>query len=341
MEHQTMSFMGGFSHLLQAHELAHQWFGDKVTCGSWSDIWLHEGFATYLEGLTYQFGLGPNTWLNWKTSKVANITSQPGGSVFVADTTSVDRIFSGRLSYNKGAMVINMLRWKLGDEAFFKGVRNYLDDPKLAYDYARTIDLQKQLEMAGDQDLTEFFKDWFYGEGFPSYELIWEADGNRLVVQASQTTAHPSVDFFEMPLPLYVAGVGRDTLLRLDHTAQNQRFEFVLPFEATEIVFDPNSELISANNIVLPGLVGFRDNKLSDFGIRVFPNPAKEKVYLHWDNPDLLIQQVFLFDNHGRRVKIVHGQLASFIDIQELPVGSYLLWISTNQGVTSSVLVKN
>lgn len=104
MEHQTMSFMGGFSHLLQAHELAHQWFGNKVTCGSWQDIWLNEGFATYLEGLTYNYGLGPNTFPNWLAGKITHVTSDPGGSVFVTDTSSVGRIFSSRLSYSKGGV---------------------------------------------------------------------------------------------------------------------------------------------------------------------------------------------------------------------------------------------
>ncbi|MFN3786031.1 MAG: M1 family metallopeptidase, partial [Thiothrix sp.] len=137
-EHQTMSFMCCFSHGLQAHELAHQWFGDKVTCGSWRDIWLNEGFATYLEGLTQEAGIGTMDFSTWLRNKIASVTSQPGGSVWVDDTTSVNRIFNGRLSYDKGGMLLHMLRWKLGDTHFFQGVRNYLNDPRLAYGYAKT-----------------------------------------------------------------------------------------------------------------------------------------------------------------------------------------------------------
>lgn len=119
-EHQTMSFMGGWSHGLQAHELAHQWFGDKVTCGSWRDIWLNEGFATYLEGLTQEAGIGTIDFKSWLQGKINNVTSATGGSVWVDDTTSVNRIFNGRLSYDKGGMLLHMLRWKLGDANFFK-----------------------------------------------------------------------------------------------------------------------------------------------------------------------------------------------------------------------------
>ncbi len=139
MEHTTVSFMGSFSRGLIAHELAHQWFGDKITCGSWKDIWLNEGFATFLTGLVSENLDGPEGHLDWKTSKINSITSQPDGSVYLsdADTTSVSRIFSSRLTYNKGSMVLHMLRKKLGDEVFFQGVKNYLSHPDLAYAYAK------------------------------------------------------------------------------------------------------------------------------------------------------------------------------------------------------------
>src|SRR5690606_34291857 len=101
MEHTTMSTMVNLNFELSAHELAHQWFGNKVTCGSWADIWLNESFATYLTGLSYEHLLSAEEWNSWKSGLQNNIKSQPGGSVFVNDTTSRSRIFDGRLSYNK------------------------------------------------------------------------------------------------------------------------------------------------------------------------------------------------------------------------------------------------
>jgi aminopeptidase N len=136
MEHTTVSFMGSFGRELIAHELAHQWFGDKVTCASWKDIWLNEGFATYLSGLVVENLDGAASFTSWKAARIQSITSAPNGAVYLsnADTLNVNRIFSDRLSYNKGAMVAHMLRFKMGDAKFFQGMKNYLADPGLAFD---------------------------------------------------------------------------------------------------------------------------------------------------------------------------------------------------------------
>ena len=142
MEHTTVSFMGGFSRGLIAHELAHQWFGDKITCGSWQDIWLNEGFATYLTGLVTEDFDGEAAFRGWRSGKISSITSSSSGSVYIPaqDTTTVGRIFSSRLSYNKPSMVLHMLRKKLGDATFYQGLQDYLSDPNFAYGYAKTPD---------------------------------------------------------------------------------------------------------------------------------------------------------------------------------------------------------
>src|SRR4051812_9397208 len=98
MEHQTSTFIVNIGESLIAHELGHQWFGDKVTCGSWKDVWLNEGFATFLASL-YMEKKYPSSAINNRQSDINTITSQPGGSVLVDDTTNVNRIFDDRLSY--------------------------------------------------------------------------------------------------------------------------------------------------------------------------------------------------------------------------------------------------
>lgn len=251
MEHQTMSFMGGFSVDLQAHELAHQWFGDKVTCGSWQDIWLNEGFATYSVGLIYEATSANLFWPSWKNILNNSITSQPGGSVFVRDTSQVGRIFDGRLSYSKGAFLLHMIRWTIGEEAFFTAIRNYINDPDLAFRYARTDDLIDAFETASNMDLSEFFNDWFYGEGYPSYSahIVNPQLGDSLMIILDQTTSHPSVDFFEMPVPIQLIGAsGEDTTVIVNHIEHDQVSFFEIPFQVESATIDPDIWLISRGN---------------------------------------------------------------------------------------------
>ncbi len=200
MEHTTVSFMGGFSRGLIAHELAHQWFGDKITCGSWQDIWLNEGFATYLTGLSNKYLDGEASFKSWRIDKISSATSQTSGSVYVPaqDTTNVGRVFSSRLSYNKPSMVLHMLSRQLGEATFFQGVQEYLADPNFAYGYAKTPDFQAKMEAVSGEDLSEFFNDWIYGQGYPSYTIEWNRiNTSEIQIVVNQTQSHNSVSFLK------------------------------------------------------------------------------------------------------------------------------------------------
>ncbi|HMN05559.1 MAG TPA: M1 family aminopeptidase [Flavobacteriales bacterium] len=326
MEHQTMSFMGTYNKEVACHELAHQWFGDKVTCHSWAELWLNEGFATYLAALNYQY-LEPFYWPIWKRQKVDHVTSQPGGSVFVTDTVDQGRLFDSRLTYNKAALVVHMLRWVCGDSAFYAGLRNYLDDPALAYGTATTGDLQAHLEAASGLDLDGFFADWYYGEGYPSYTTIWGQDPDGTVtVNLSQVPSHPSVDFFEMPVPLLFRGGGTDSTIVLDNTVNDQFFSFHLPFEVDTVLFDPDIWLISAQNFV----TRVDDPQGMASSVAVYPNPSSSEI--HWHAPMLgRMQSVVIYDATGRKV-LKGGAHATSLDISRLPAGQYVLELKGSAG---------
>ena len=341
MEHQTMSFMGGFSYDLQAHELAHQWFGDKVTCGSWQDIWLNEGFATYLTGLTKEFIANEDVFLSWKRGRINNITSQSGGSVWVDDTTSVSRIFNGRLSYNKGAMLLHMLRWKIGDENFFQGVNNYLNDPEIAFSYAQTQDFKQHLENQSGIDLTEFFNDWYYGEGYPSYHIDWYPTDNGSVITVNQTTSPESVDFYEMPLPIYFGGEDHDTIVTVDHLFSGQTFEIDLPFNIDSISIDPELWLISANNTVEEISVNTDEFPFSDAELTVYPNPFSNVLNIHISNQNQDPLIIKVVDISGKVRLIRNEDMSQFtLDLSTVEPGIYSLSIQTKDHFITRKVIK-
>jgi aminopeptidase N len=273
MEHQTNSFMVNMSETLLVHEAAHQWFGDKITCGTWRDIWLNEGYAVFCVNYNVEKHYPENTLLNLYRSQINNITSKPNGVVYVDDTTNAARIFDSRLTYNKGGWVLQMLRWKLGDSTFFRATRNYLNDPALRYNYARTEDLKKHFERESGTNLTEFFKDWVYGQGFPSYKLQWAAAGGAWVqTTLSQTTSDTSVKFFEMPVPIRFKNSTRDTIIVLNHTRNAQMDFFRLGFIPDSAFIDPKLKLISANNAVVKAELFPNAGNAA-----VFPNPIGDQ----------------------------------------------------------------
>ncbi len=129
MEHQTMTTLVNFSFLLVAHELAHQWFGDYVTCETWQDIWINEGFASYSEYLANQYLVSQTEADSWIIRTHEYVKSVPGGSVFVPEeyANDEDRIFEYRLTYSKGAAIIHMIRQEVGnDDLFFNILREFL-----------------------------------------------------------------------------------------------------------------------------------------------------------------------------------------------------------------------
>lgn len=340
MEHTTVSFMGGFSRGLIAHELAHQWFGDKVTCGSWRDIWLNEGFATYLAGLVEENLDGEADFLNWRQTKISYITSNIAGSVYVpaADTTNVSRVFSSRLSYDKASMVLHMLRKKLGDTDFFQGLTNYLDAPDLAFDYAHTSDFISQMEAQSGLDLAEFFNDWIYGEGYPMYDITWnqDADAGNVNIIVNQSTSMPtSVAFFEMNLPIRFVGVNGETLdVTVDSNFNGQSFSLPAGFTVSDVLFDPEYDLISKFNTVT---LSNKPLEISDTEIEIYPNPSSTSFFIK--KPEsVIVNHVKIYDLAGKLVTVTDG--VAMVDASHLSSGIHKVLIETDKGTIQKSFVK-
>ena len=340
MEHQTMSFVGNFSYELLAHELAHQWFGNHITCGSWQDLWLNEGFATYAAGLCYE-RFSPNLyWKIWKGNQVDFISSSPGGSVFVTDTMDIPRLFDARLTYSKAAMLLHMLRWKIGDDNFFTALRNYQNNPLLSHSYARNIDLKNELEIASGQNLDEFFNDWYWGEGYPSYQLSYDQDNANLIsFTLSQSQSHPSVSFFEMPIPVLFKNALHDTTIVFNHTFSGQSFSAQLNFKVDSVIIDPTNWIVCNQNIVTQT----HDFSVSNTSLKLFPNPAQEYITLEAIGN---IESITIYSIDGKIIKSNYVLPSSqnkslLVDIIDLQAGTYGLNIITKENIFNTKFVKH
>lgn len=337
MEHTTVSSMFNFSRDLIAHEMAHQWFGDKITCGTWKDIWLNEGLTEYMSGMVYEYLDGATTFVNWKSNKITSITSQPGGATYLTDAgaLNVNTIFSSRLTYNKGSMITHMLRWKLGDVKFFQALKSYLADPALAYGYAVTANLKSHLEAADNgNSLTEFFNDWLYNQGYPTYTITaqnWGTGQVKIIV--NQTQSHSSVTFFEMPLEIRLTGSGAQVLdVVVNNTTNAQEFIVSVPFVVTGVAFDPNKHIISKNNTATLGTETFDMNS----AISVYPVPSENELTIQFPS-NVTLYKVEIYNNLGQLLKT---DFKNILDISGLSSGVHFLKIETSEGIFHKNFIK-
>jgi Aminopeptidase N len=340
-EHQTSTFIVAPDESLMAHELAHQWFGDKITCASWQDIWLNEGFATHLAAM-YMEQKNPSNSLAVRKEEIDYITSVPGGSVWVDDTTNVYRIFDGRLSYYKGSHLLYMLRWKLGDPVFIKALRKYLIDPAVSYGFANTGDLKRNLEQASGTNLDKFFKEWYYGQGYPTYHVKWNQAGDSYVrIIIGQETSDPSVNFFEIPLALRFKNATQEKTIVIDPEFNGQAFFQNIGFVADSVTIDPEYWIISRNNTSEK----FTDNANGANVVQVFPNPVSNRIYIYLRNFSLTTAAITLHNELGqmvfkKNISFLNGSDFEEIPSEQLQKGVYFLklWSGSKLQYTKKML---
>ncbi len=245
MEHQTCSSMGFYTESVIAHELAHQWFGDKLTCDTFHHIWLNEGWATYSEALYYEYYLG-----EWALHEYMLYEEYWGdGTIWIEDPYS-DNIFHGGLSYAKGSWVLHMLRHVVGDDNFWAATLAYLgpNDPEY-YRTVTTDEFREFMEAESGMDLGYFFEEWIMGEYWPDYGYYWSQEETardwELHVDVLQQQA-PGHQVFTMPVDLLVVDVqGDSTWHELWNDGPALSYTLAMPAEAQEVLLDPMHWILS------------------------------------------------------------------------------------------------
>jgi len=336
MEHQTMTTLHDFSFYLVAHELAHQWFGDHITCGNWQDIWINEGFASYFEYIAAQQLRDQKAADDWMANAMSIALGETEGSVYVPldEVDKTYRLFDYGLTYKKGGILLHMIRYHLNDdEVFFRVLRKYLE--QYGNGLATGDDFMGILEAESNMDFTCFFEQWYYGEGYPRFTVHWAQVGDSLKIRSEQISTAPGVTpFFNTPFDVEINFT--DGTVQRERLQQDQSVEdFTISIGnrlASELLFDPDRVLLKTVSVVhqLP------PDRQFTFG----PNPVSDKFYIHFRNTDQ-IDEILIANISGQEVMhYLNVDNPVLMNLSALADGTYVLVISDDFKTYQERIVK-
>ena len=253
---------------LISHELAHQWFGDLITCRSWEHIWLNEGFATYSEKLwdQYRASRGPtltpdNDAYFWGILQdmEAIIDNDRGDDPFQPSMQckcyahSIEVFQKAADPYAKGSAVLHMLRERLGDEAFFAAVAQYVD--RHAGRSVETYEFRRAIEDSAGASLQRFFEQWCRRPGVPRLHIRheWRSDEQKLAIQIEQTQRiDGDAPAYAFDLPVWVRTAAGEQWITIPVEARNTEFAAELDSGPQAVVFDPRLTVLAERRILHP-----------------------------------------------------------------------------------------
>jgi len=343
MEHQTCSNLSDFANeALISHELAHQWWGDAITCSSFNHIWLNEGFATYAEALWFEAKSGYAAY----KADLDNNKVFTGGTIYVSDESNVDRVFLPTLSYNKPSWVLHMLRHIMGDNNFFAALVEYRQNHD--FSTATTEDFQAACEVVSGLDLDRFFQQWIYGERYPRYKYGWLSrstpSGYELSVEIEQVQTW---QLFTMPIDIrVVTSSGTQTFVVQDSLAR-QVFQFNLTEAPLSVSLDPDEWILRT---VVFDQSGVEDSAApAPLQLSVSANPTSGPVRMSLSLPVDGEVEFAVFDVMGGLIthelqSCTAGPVDFTWDIKDLsgssvPAGVFWVVVQTPIGRTSKRLV--
>ena len=293
MEHQTITSQGSFGTILTVHELAHQWWGDKITNASWHEIWLNEGFASYAEALYFEHTQGQeylHTYMGWMDRDYPY-------PIYVDDTTSVARIFNITV-YDKAGWFLHMLRHVVGDSVFFDILLAYSKDPRFAYGNATTAGFQSVCDSVSGQDLDWFFQPWIYEAGRPEYRVEWcagDSAGTPVLNLLIEQTQASGGALFPMPIDITIGTGQGDTVVTVFNNSALQVFQIPLAAAPTGIVIDKQGW-------ILKKVVSVFSNPTGVVLGQNYPNPFNTESYIQYSilRPSRIM--LVIYDLLGREV---------------------------------------
>ncbi len=289
------------------HELAHMWFGDMISPEDWTQIWLNEGFATYAEALWAEHVYGPAGLKSFMASH--NWGHGYGIDTLVRNPDSDYAPYYFRtIAYHKGSYVLHMLRRWLGDEDFFAALSTYLNNPKLRFNTANSMDFQKACEEVSGQSLDWFFDQWLYRTTYPVLRLDWQNDlsdgANKVRVTLSQEQ-DPEPDGsrrpYIVPVDLRLVGAGIDTTVTVLSDRLVQDFIVPLSGAINRVIVDPDRWLL--HDMVAD--TAAKNNNVAKAPVTLlpaYPNPFNPRTMFNWKAETTTRDLVEVFDIQGRRV---------------------------------------
>jgi len=333
-----------------AHELSHHWWGDWLTCATWADLWLNEGFATYCEVLWWEKKYGQegyDAYARW----IMDLYLEYGQRHPLYDPPWSDLF--GVTTYEKGGSVMHMLRQVLGDSAFFAGLKEY--GWRNANEAVITDDFQEAMEDVADQDLDWFFDAWIYGPGHPRYETGW-----RVHPPSYQSSAAYEVEFavsqmqnqsqhyypFRMPAEIGIYHDGAEEIISFIDSIGYQRFSVEVDYEPDSFLFDPANkilcELVYHDDIDDVPQPGIAEQPVAAIGANLAADALfTDLLHVRFSQPQAQFVSLALYDAAGRRVRLFYkGRSREFYRVYplaDLAAGVYFVRLEQASGSYTSV----